>query len=158
MKYFVSSLVGAVVYYLYAARHPYSGSQLPLWVEALSEVLVWVLPLSLACRLVTKKIKGLRARVVDLTILLFAAGIYWAMSTSLHHGGLMLRSPLGLWVGLTSTTWFSVFFPFGVTVMLFEWFESLRGKTPNQTPLPTPVSVTPAAGAPVAPDTGAAEL
>jgi len=31
-------------------------------------------------------------------------------------------------------------------------------KRPNQAPLPTPVSVTPAAGAPVAPDTGAAEL
>ena len=31
-------------------------------------------------------------------------------------------------------------------------------KQPNQAPLPTPVSVTPAAGAPVAPDTGAAEL
>ena len=29
---------------------------------------------------------------------------------------------------------------------------------PNQAPLPTPVSVTPAAGAPVAPATGAAEL
>jgi hypothetical protein len=29
---------------------------------------------------------------------------------------------------------------------------------PNQAPLPTPVSVTPAANAPVAPDTGAAEL
>ena len=31
-------------------------------------------------------------------------------------------------------------------------------RSANQAPLPTPVSVTPAAGAPVAPATGAAEL
>jgi len=37
-------------------------------------------------------------------------------------------------------------------------YRHLKKNPPNQAPLPTPVSVTPAAGAPVAPDTGAAEL
>jgi hypothetical protein len=41
-------------------------------------------------------------------------------------------------------------------VLIASWIYS-RSK-PNRPNLPTPVSVTPAAGAPVAPDTGAAEL
>jgi catechol 2,3-dioxygenase-like lactoylglutathione lyase family enzyme len=42
-----------------------------------------------------------------------------------------------------------------LTVDAEKWIQI---KSPNQAPLPTPVSVTPAAGAPVAPVTGAAEL
>jgi hypothetical protein len=41
---------------------------------------------------------------------------------------------------------------------LLDRFSKFKGTAPNQAPLPTPVSVTPAADAPVAPDTGAAEL
>ena len=51
-----------------------------------------------------------------------------------------------------------------IIILSFLWMTSLPllqshlNKMPNQAPLPTPVSVTPAAGAPVAPATGAAEL
>ena len=41
---------------------------------------------------------------------------------------------------------------------LVAWAREQEKKKPNQAIVPTPASVTPAAGAPVAPDTGAAEL
>jgi hypothetical protein len=46
------------------------------------------------------------------------------------------------------------YFPF---IMWSQLLKPIKD-SPNQAPLPTPVSVTPAAGAPVAPATGAAEL
>jgi hypothetical protein len=39
-----------------------------------------------------------------------------------------------------------------------EYFDRIKTKEPNQALVPTPMSVTPAAGAPVAPATGAAHL
>jgi hypothetical protein len=138
MKYSVSFLVAVAVLYLYAAQHPVPGSPISLWVDALGGAIILTLPASLICRLLTKKVKGLRARAIDLIILLCVVGIYWAVSISWRSDAPRVPSLMTFWLRLTLTTWTTVFLPFGLSITVFESLESRRSEKPNQSSEPTP--------------------
>lgn len=140
MKYGISFLVAVAVLWIYALQHPMPDDALPLWIQSVVGALIFTLPLSLLCRVVTKRISGLKARAVDLGILFGVVGGYWGASLALSGIPDIVRSPALFWIRLSWDSWLSVFLPFGITMALFEWRESLKRRESNKSTQPTTVS------------------
>jgi hypothetical protein len=137
MKYIVSFIVAVVVQYLYAVQHPVSGSAMSAWVDAVGGVVMLTLPASMVCRLFTEKVKGLKARAIDLSVLFGVVGLWWAISLVVRGDLPRFQWPAAVWLRLTLTSWAILLLPFGASVAFFEWLDSRRGKGPNQLAEPT---------------------
>ena len=137
MKYIVFLIVAVVVQYLYAMQHPVSGSAMSAWVDAVGGVVMVTLPASMVCRLFTEKVKGLKARAIDLSVLFVIVGLWWAISLMVRGDLPRFQWPAAVWLRLTLTSWSIFFLPFGASVTFFEWLDSRRGKRANRTLEPT---------------------
>ena len=127
MKYLAAFAITVGVLYAYATRHPVAGSPLPIWVDAVGGALILAFPISMLCRLVTKKMAGLRARFTDLLILFLVSGVFWAISADAASDPRIV-SPVRFWFGLTLTSWATLFLPFVGSVALIECLESRKQK------------------------------
>lgn len=124
MKYIVSFIVAVAVLYIYGARHPLQDGALSWWVDAVGGVAILTVPVSMLCRVLTRKIRGLAARSVDLALLFCVAGAYWAISLALTDTP-QFASPLHFWLRLTLTSWATLFLPFIASVAIIE---ALQGR------------------------------
>ena len=128
MKYLVGFWVTVAVLYAYATRHPLPGSPLPAWADAVGGALILALPISMLCRLLTKKIGGMRARGIELLVLLALAGGFWAVSISVAPDPRVV-APVRFWLGLTVELWATMFLPFVGSVAVVEWIQDRKRRS-----------------------------